>query len=334
MNTKRIFGLILGLTMLCAAGLVGCKYNDAAQVPPSEQGQITPPAAGTDEEEEVIQGETGGHYAMPEKLAFTSTALAAAGETGIVATITATVEPADAADKSVDWSVLWDESATLKNNAVTEYLTVAPTSDGSTTATVTCKKSFGNDKIMIKVKTRDGGFEAFCTVSFIGIPTSLIVTTDITSEVQTGGGVSHTYYPLKSNRTTEMTVMLDNGVHDVAESYYEDIEVSLIYPTVTHYLTTSSTETETELANEAFTNVPIKAMISNKKLVIETKDCIEAGYAYMREGNKHGAFVNFAVPSELHGIQIVLKCGELTETVKIKVVSGVTNVTIDSTLKF
>ena len=52
-------------------------------------------------------------------------------------------------------------------------MTVTPESDGSRVATVACIKGFGDDIILITVTTRDGGFQATCTVTFEGAPSSL-----------------------------------------------------------------------------------------------------------------------------------------------------------------
>lgn len=52
-------------------------------------------------------------------------------------------------------------------------MTVTPESDGSRVATVACIKGFGDDTILITVTTRDGGFQAVCTVTFEGAPSSL-----------------------------------------------------------------------------------------------------------------------------------------------------------------
>ena len=88
------------------------------------------------------------------------------GQQSISKTITATVMPATAKNTSVDWSVEWGGN---QAGAVTDYVTVTPASDGSTTATVTCKKPFTGE-IVIVCTTREGGYMATCTVTFAGHP--------------------------------------------------------------------------------------------------------------------------------------------------------------------
>ena len=66
-------------------------------------------------------------------------------------TLTATIIPASAANKKVDWTVAWAHSG--NKSKVTDYVTVIPKSNGSTTATVTCRQAFSGN-IIITVTTR------------------------------------------------------------------------------------------------------------------------------------------------------------------------------------
>lgn len=90
-------------------------------------------------------------------------------------TITATVLPETATNKKVDWDVAWaDENA---EGEVTDFVTVTPESDGSCTATVTCHKAFTGN-IVITVTTRESQYSATCVVTFVGIPTDIVVSSD------------------------------------------------------------------------------------------------------------------------------------------------------------
>lgn len=123
-------------------------------------------------------------YRMPEKMTFTAAGsgipLAQFGESeGTTSTaraevrIEAYVVPENANNREVDFSVAWGEGAQRSAEPVTNYVTVTPESDGSRVATVACIKGFGDDIILITVTTRDGGFQATCTVTFEGTPSSL-----------------------------------------------------------------------------------------------------------------------------------------------------------------
>ena len=141
------------------------------------------------EQAAVIDGEgnamdAGTLYRMPEKMTFTAAGsgipLAQFGDPeGTTSTaraevrIEAYVVPENANNREVDFSVAWGEGAQRSAEPVTDYVTVTPESDGSRVATVACIKGFGDDIILITVTTRDGGFQATCTVTFEGAPSSL-----------------------------------------------------------------------------------------------------------------------------------------------------------------
>ena len=69
--------------------------------------------------------------------------------------LTATITPADATNKEVDWSVAWvnASSAWANGKTVTDYVTVTPTSDGALTANVECKQAFG-EQVKVTVTSR------------------------------------------------------------------------------------------------------------------------------------------------------------------------------------
>ena len=149
------------------------------ETPPAEEEQ-TEQAAVTDGEGNAMDADM--VYPMPAKMSFNAQTFAQFGEPGSAAVtseksvevrIEAYVIPENANNREVDFSVAWGEGAQRSAEPVTDYVTVTPDSDGSTMATVSCKKAFGDDTIVITVTTRDGGFTATCTVTFEGTPNSL-----------------------------------------------------------------------------------------------------------------------------------------------------------------
>lgn len=148
-----------------------------------------------------------------------SAASTLADNNSVSKTLTATVTPADATNKLVDWSIAWSNQA--KTEKVTNYVTVTPTYDGSTVATVTCLQPFGSDQITITITTRQGGYKATCIVSFRGVATSLYLTSTIAPVSNTGRGE---YYDLPSKNTTTFTANLSNA-WDAVSSYNLSAEI-------------------------------------------------------------------------------------------------------------
>ena len=94
-------------------------------------------------------------------------------------TVTATVTPALAVNKAVDWSVSWKNASSswATGKTVTDYVTVTPTSDGALTASVACIKEFA-EQIIVTATSRDNhDAKGTCTVDYrqkyIGTETSL-----------------------------------------------------------------------------------------------------------------------------------------------------------------
>ena len=128
--------------------------------------------------------------------------------------IQAIIEPSTAKDAAVDWSVEWGEK---QNGAVTDYLTVTPDSDGSLSATVTCKQPFTGEIVVVCV-TRQGKYVATCTVTYAGQPTEITLT-GITQE--TDGA-----YRFGIGNTYEYAVEMSNPFGAVGEKF-NDIAVSV-----------------------------------------------------------------------------------------------------------
>ena len=216
-----LFAFILVGVML--AGVI-LGWFDKKEEPPAEE-EHTEQAAVMDGEGNAMDEDT--IYPMPEKMSFSAAAfaqpLAQFGEpSGTTVTspqsvdvrIEAYVYPESAANKAVDFSVAWGNASTHGSEQVSNYLTVTPDSDGSTTATVSCKKAFGDDTIIITVTTREGGYTATCTVSFTGIASGI----EITSSTATKKSTSERgeYYELGTSKTYTFNIGLTNAFNDAA----------------------------------------------------------------------------------------------------------------------
>ena len=197
------------------------------------------PSAEEQEQAAVIDGDgnamdAGTLYRMPEKMTFTAAGsgipLAQFGEPeGTTSTaraevrIEAYVVPENANNREVDFSVAWGEGAQRSAELVTDYVTVTPESDGSRVATVACIKGFGDDIILITVTTRDGGFQATCTVTFEGAPSSLKFMYNNTEYSSTSE------ITLRANEEYSIGLQLEGELGEVGEKFgnFEVVSVTM-----------------------------------------------------------------------------------------------------------
>lgn len=97
-------------------------------------------------------------------------------------TLTATIEPSDATNKSVDYTAAWKNanSTFASGKNVADYVTVQQASEGSLTATVTCLQAFGEQVIITCTVTDNIDLKAMCTVDYLRKPlgANLTIVTD------------------------------------------------------------------------------------------------------------------------------------------------------------
>ena len=83
--------------------------------------------------------------------------------------VEAVVLPANASDKSVNWSVTFADPSSdwATGKAVADYLTVIPTSSGSAKATIKCLQPFGEQIIVTVSSVSNPTAKASCTIDFL-----------------------------------------------------------------------------------------------------------------------------------------------------------------------
>lgn len=115
----------------------------------------------------------GGTYALSKSVAFLSTDVEATSSTytPVTSTLTAKVEPIDA-DQRVDWTYEFVNASSTwaKGKTLTDYMTIAPKSDGSTELAVTCKKSFGEPIKITCTSRANNNISASTVVDFLAVP--------------------------------------------------------------------------------------------------------------------------------------------------------------------
>ena len=82
--------------------------------------------------------------------------------------LTATVLPADAADKTVKYSVAWSNanSTWAKGKTVTDYVSVTQASTGSLIATAACKQAFGEPIVVTVTSNNNSSAKATATLHY------------------------------------------------------------------------------------------------------------------------------------------------------------------------
>ena len=157
-----LFAFILVGVML--AGII-LGWFDKKDEPPAEEQQQTEEGG----ELVVNDGINDGVSLMSEKISpadFEAYGVSPLAESA--QTVTATIQPSDALNKAVDWSVAWANasSAWADGKTVTDYVTVTPTADGALTATAECLQAFG-EQIIITATSRDNSSaKGTCTVDY------------------------------------------------------------------------------------------------------------------------------------------------------------------------
>ena len=213
------------------------------------------------------------------KLTMSSVAVLTA-DNSVSKTLTATVLPETAENKAVDWTVEWDD--TENETAVTDYVTVTPTADGSTTVTVTCYKPF-TGTIIVTATTRENGYSATCVVSFIGIPTDIALNgslSPVSGEYNVGIGQTYTFDVSLTNPFNQVGEQFSditcgvNGVGSVVLGYMEHYNSS---GTDKWYDSSDKTVTLDSLKENFIT-----VSYSGGKLSITTIKSIESYYGSMQ----------------------------------------------------
>ncbi len=304
-------------------------------------------------------------YEMPSMLAFSADATTAAesGHTASV-TLTATVLPVEATNKLVDWSVAWGVTKQHGSENVTDYVTVTPQSDGSNVATVTCKKAFGEDEVIITVTTREGGFTAKCQVLYVGEPTSIKVIPTGANIIQDSNWDNVTIAEVESSKTYNFDFSFDNEFGLVGSSFTPEYKLSAVaygaitikcvnYNNVTkEYVDTTYVDQNYKVADffeeqgylyswfqkPGGLVVVNNISIENGKLKIIAQDMPSSlsGTQADRSGRSEQSFYSY-VDGKLPYVAITVtevKTG-ISTTINIRTVSGVQSVSLsDSTLSF
>lgn len=148
--------------------------------------------------------------------------------------LTATVTPADATNKEVDWSVAWKNASSTwaTGKTVTDYVTIAATSDGALTANLSCLQAFG-EQVIVTVAVRDStGIYATATVDYTQRVLSYELHIGNTwSSDSTKAPVSWSFKPASLTNTVDfprMTSSVNSDFGRAWTAYYDDTATTTV----------------------------------------------------------------------------------------------------------
>lgn len=198
-------------------------------------------------------------------------------ENCVTKTLTAVIIPATAEDKTVDWSVAWAD--TTKTENVQDYIKVVPTGDGSNVANVNCYKQFTGE-IIITVTTRTGGFKAKCIATYIGVPTSIKVSSTLAKN-------ENNVYEIQPNSKSSFLIEQESILGDVKAGGYNNYSIttkgvgSVIYSYYETYRSGGSNWYDTSDTIYEYNDIMadfITITQSGNSIVVETHEPIEDYY--------------------------------------------------------
>ena len=116
----------------------------------------------------------------------------------ITKVLTATVQPATAANVGYTWSVDFKNasSAWATGKSVSDYVTVTQDSNNELKATVTCKKAFG-EQVVVKIKSKYTSASATCTVDYM----KRVEKVTLTINMKDHGVADHVYATLEQGKS-------------------------------------------------------------------------------------------------------------------------------------
>ena len=200
MKKKRIIALVMSIVMLVSACLTfaSCGGNLDNTPADDEQADLV--------ETNALKTEFVNTESI--QLMAASPMMMSRATNVITQRLTATVYPATASNKAVDWSVSWGEDH--GEGDVSNFITVTPDAAGSPNVTVTCKAAF-TGTVVITATTRQNGFEADCIVTFVGVPANIVINTNLTNQADG--------YHVAVDNTYQFNVELSNPFGEVGMAY-------------------------------------------------------------------------------------------------------------------
>ena len=87
--------------------------------------------------------------------------------------VSATVEPADASNVTLDWDLKWAFDAKLKSENISNYLTVTKFGNTDKSVYINCFAAFRDSKAILTATARGTDIKGTCDILFVGKATSM-----------------------------------------------------------------------------------------------------------------------------------------------------------------
>ena len=218
-----ILAVLLVLVIAGAAALVGV-LSDGFK----NWDKFKPDEEQTQEGGAVIsEGESNGIKLMSAKIApenYDEYGISPMAETAYQ--LTATITPANATNKAVDWTIAFvnAESEWATGKTVTDYVTVTPTADGALTANVECLQAFG-EQVRVTVTSRDNtAVKANATVDYTEKLSSVKA---MFGSTVLSNGMTKSFDLDASGQPAEVwTFDYTTSAHTIADEYITTVKIS------------------------------------------------------------------------------------------------------------
>lgn len=264
---------------------------------------------------------------------------AAQSNEGVTQTVTAKIIPENAANKAVDWQLVWADD----NSAVTDCVTLNVPSDGALTVTITCMSSFAGRDMKLICTSRASGVTATATITCKGIPSSMTV----------NGGTTITQ---NWNQSASYDIALSNVFGYVGDSFYNDLTVKSVKVngTIQHYsyvwvsdvgassigssYDTYGAESSTITLAEKYPDA-VNATVANRKLNISVMAYPATSWRSASNGSARPnpnvpgygcTFYDVYFAPENVSVEIVVGTGSLTQKITVNLVATVEGVSLNS----
>ena len=188
-NIVKSIGVgILVAALMVGSGAFGWFANEKGWIKGEEIQEELPEEEGSTSGMQVGEGEGNGISLMSAKIAledYEEYGISELAESAV--SITATITPAEADDKTVDWSIKWKNASSswATGKTVTDYVTITPTADGALTANAECKQAFGEQIVITCTSRMNSKATAEVTVDYV----KKLEGTTLTLSQNSGGAV-------------------------------------------------------------------------------------------------------------------------------------------------